>query len=49
MHLPSIALKQIAEILLLILDRIINIPSPWLEALTPIITWFTLHKEDNLV
>lgn len=32
-----------------IIDRISIIPSPWLEALNPFITWFTLHREDQLV
>ena len=32
-----------------ILDRISAVPSPWLEALTPFLTWFTLHKNDSLV
>lgn len=49
MILPRNALKQIAEIIILIADRITQIPSPWLEALTPLLTWFTLHREDNLV
>jgi|LauGreDrversion4_2_1035121.scaffolds.fasta_scaffold131471_3 hypothetical protein len=40
---------QIAELLSLILDRISSLPSPWLEALTPLLTWFTLHKGDDLV
>ena len=35
--------------LLLILDRITALPSPWLEASTVLITWFTLHKEDHVV
>lgn len=49
MNLPSYALRQIAEILSLILDRIIALPSPWLEAATVITTWFTLHKDDHVV
>jgi hypothetical protein len=49
MPLPSYALRQIAEILSLILDRIIALPSPWLEAATVITTWFTLHKNDHVV
>ena len=48
-HLPSMALKQIAEIVLLILDKIFKIPNEWTKALTPIITWLTLHIEDKLV
>jgi hypothetical protein len=47
--LPTMALLQIAEILTLILDRILSLPSPWLEALTPLITWLTLHKNDSLL
>ena len=49
MQLPTISLKQIGDIMLLIADRIISIPSPWMEALNPLLTWLTLHKEDNLV
>ena len=47
--LPTFALKQIAELLLLILDRISQVPSPWIEALTPLVTWLTLHRDDSLV
>jgi hypothetical protein len=49
MILPSYALKQIAELITLVLDRIVQLPSPWLEAAVPLITWFTLHKNDGLV
>jgi hypothetical protein len=49
MTLPSMAMNQIAELLALILDRISNVPSPWLEALTPLLTWLTLHRNDPLV
>jgi hypothetical protein len=49
MPLPSFALRQIAEILSLILDRITALPSPWLEATTVITTWFTLHKDDGVL
>lgn len=34
---------------MLIIDRISQLPSPWLESLTPIITWLTLHKDDDLL
>jgi len=43
------AVTQICELLSQIVDRISCIPSPWLEALTPLLTWFTLHKSDSLV
>ena len=43
------AVTQICELLSQIVDRISAIPSPWLEALTPLLTWFTLHKSDSLV
>lgn len=46
---PSFALKQIAQILVLVLDRITQLPSPWLEASTVIITWLTIHKADPVV
>ena len=47
--LPKMAVKQIAEMLGLIVDRISSLPSQWLEALTPMLTWLTLHKHDVLV
>jgi hypothetical protein len=43
------AVTQICELLSQIVDRISSIPSPWIEALTPLLTWFTLHKSDSLV
>jgi len=43
------AITQICELLALILDRISSLPSPWLEALIPLLTWLTLHKHDSLV
>ena len=43
------AVTQICELLSQIVDRISAIPSPWLEALTPLLTWFSLHKSDSLV
>ena len=43
------AVTQICELLSQIVDRISAILSPWLEALTPLLTWFTLHKSDSLV
>lgn len=49
MPLPQMAITQICELLSQILDRISSLPSPWLEALTPLLTWFTLHKGDSLV
>lgn len=49
MHLPSIALKQIAEVCLTILDRIVSIPNEWIKTLSPFILWFQLHIEDGLV
>jgi len=48
-QLPSLALKQAAEIMLLILDRVIEAPSVWLMCLTPIVMWLTLHRDDGLV
>lgn len=48
-ELPSIALKQIADITLQLLDKIIKIPSEWIKAITPILLWMSLHTEDELV
>ncbi|CDW86913.1 UNKNOWN [Stylonychia lemnae] len=48
-QLPQFAIKQITQLLLLIIDRISSLPSFWLEALTPILTWMTLHKDDQLL
>jgi hypothetical protein len=47
--LPQMALSQIAEVLTLILDRIATMPTPWLESLSPLITWLSLHKGDALI
>ena len=33
----------------MITDRILTVPSPFIESLTPLLTWLTLHKEDSLV
>jgi len=46
---PHLALKQIAEIMLLLLDRIFKIPSDWIKVLTPLILWMTLHTEDKIL
>jgi hypothetical protein len=43
------ALNQISQLLYLILDRIAGLPTPWLEALAPLVTWLTLHKNDALL
>jgi hypothetical protein len=48
-ELPSSALKQIADITLQVLDKIIKIPSEWIKAVTPILLWMSLHTEDELV
>ena len=48
-YVPSMALKQIGEITLLLLDKIFRIPNEWIKALTPLIIWLTLHKEDRLI
>jgi hypothetical protein len=47
--LPGYAIRQIITVLTFILDRVSALPSPWLEALTPFLIWFTLHSEDGLV
>ena len=47
--LPSIALKQIGDICLKLLDRVLSIPNDWVKALSPLILWFSLHTEDGLV
>jgi hypothetical protein len=46
---PNLALKQIGEIMLLLLDRIFKIPSDWIKVLSPLILWMTLHVEDKIV
>jgi hypothetical protein len=43
------ALKQIAEFSLCLLDKIFNVPSEWINAISPLIIWFTLHTEDGLI
>jgi len=43
------AITQITQMLTLVLDRISSIPSPWLEALIPLTTWLTLHRDDSLI
>ena len=48
-NIPSLALKQIAETMLVLLDKIFKYPSEWLKLLTPLIHWLTLHKDDGLV
>eukprot|EP00347_Sterkiella_histriomuscorum_P013648 403363909 len=48
-QLPKYALLQLQQLLMLIVDRISQLPSPWIESLTPILTWLTLHKEDDLL
>lgn len=47
--LPQMAVSQITHMLTMVIDRISQIPNPWLEALVPLITWLTLHKGDSLI
>ena len=48
-NLPSLALKQIAETMLVLLDKIFKYPSDWLLLVSPLIHWLTLHMKDGLV
>lgn len=47
--LPSLALRQIADLCILVSDKIFKIPSDWLKFLMPLILWLSLHIEDGLV
>lgn len=42
------ALAQISDFILLIVDRILEAPSAWLMCLTPLVLWLTLHVDDGL-
>ena len=42
------ALTQIAEYILVIVDRILEAPSVWQMCLSPLILWLTLHIDDGL-
>jgi hypothetical protein len=42
-------LKQVAEVMLLMLDRVLEAPSIWLMSILPVILWLTLHREDGLM
>ena len=47
-ELPRMALTQIAEYILMIVDRILEAPSVWQMCLSPLILWLTLHIDDGL-
>ena len=47
-NLPSLALKQIAETMLILLDKIFKYPSEWLLIVSPLVHWLALHTEDHL-
>lgn len=47
--LPSKALKQVANICLNMVDRIISVPSEWIKSVTLLVLWFSLHTDDGLV
>jgi hypothetical protein len=49
LELPKFALRQIAEYSLCLLDKIFTVPSEWINAISPLIIWFTLHTEDGLI
>ena len=48
-ELPKFALSQIGDYILAITDRIIEAPSVWQMPLTPLLLWFTIHQDDQLV
>jgi len=31
------------------LDRVLEVPSPWLMSIFPVVMWLTLHRDDGLV
>ena len=43
------ALKQIADYMLLVVDRILEAPSIWQMSLTPLLLWLTIHVDDGLL
>ena len=47
--LPSLALKQISEMCILVVDKVFKIPSDWLKFLMPLLIWLTLHTDDGLL
>jgi len=48
-QLPTFALKQLSEFMLMLLDRILSVPNEWIKVVSPIIIWMTLHTNDKLV
>ena len=48
-ELPSYSLRQIGDYCLTLLDRIFKVPNDLIQAISPLILWFTLHIEDGLV
>ena len=38
-----------AEVALIILDRIFKIPNEWTKVLTPLVIWLSRHTDDKLV
>ena len=46
--LPSMALRQTVDIVMLMLDRVLEAPSPWLMSIFPVVMWLTLHKDDGI-
>lgn len=43
------ALSQIAEFILVIVDRILEAPCEWQMCLTPLFLWLTVHIDDGLL
>jgi len=48
-QLPKLALTQIAEFILVVVDRVLEAPSEWQMCLTPLLLWLTLHIDDGLL
>ena len=48
-ELPKTALTQIAEFMLVIIDRILEAPSEWQMCLTPLMLWLSVHIDDGLL
>ena len=48
-ELPSLALTQVGDFILLIVDRILEAPSVWQMCLSPLLLWLTSHVEDGLL
>ena len=47
-ELPKMALTQISDFILAIVDKILEVPSIWMMCLSPLFVWLTLHIDDGL-